>query len=615
MNRSGSECLRCLVIFMMLGVTACAKISTPSGGLRDRQPPIVMESNPPNGSKNFKSKKIEITFDEFVVLDNINDKFMVSPPMQKKPRVFIRGKNVNIEYDEALRDSTTYTLYFLDAIRDLNEGNILDNYKFVFSTGDVIDSLSVTGNVYNSLTLEVPEKSIVLLYKSPDDSAVIKKLPDYLSRVDPTGYFRIDNVREGKYRLYSLKDDDNSKNYNRLEESFAFMDSLISVTPENNFIPVIKDTVPKAIKKPVKTTAPVKGTTTAAKGTTAKIPEPPVLKGEFGLIQFAAQKKDHYLTKSAREPKYKLTYMLSLPPDSMKFEFSIPDISSDKYLIEQTRYRDTITVWLTDSVLYSQPLISTIVRYPFTDTLKVTGYKQDTIPMRFIAPRAPRVAKVVKPKLTLGNNITGGLKPGAKIVFTSQTPLLEPDTTKIRLYEIIEKARSNIAYQFNKDSTIAERYILDANLIQGKQYLFVADSAAFSDIYDYKTDSIGVRFSVREAESFSKLTLNITNCGGNCIIQLLNNTEKLVAEKYIKNDGKVEFPLLEKGQYRIRAIYDLDGDGKWTTGDFMKHRQPEPVSFYPEEINLPENFYANQDWNLKDRNLKDQKLRQKAKTR
>ncbi len=609
MNWSGSECIRSLLIILMLGATGCAKISTPSGGLRDRQPPVIVKSIPLNGSKNFSSKKIEVTFDEYVVLDNINDKFMVSPPMQKKPRVFIRGKSVNIEYDEALRDSTTYTLYFLDAIRDLNEGNILDNYKFVFSTGNVIDSLSVTGNVYNSVTLEIPEKSIVLLYKSQDDSAVIKKLPDYLSRVDPTGYFRIDNVKEGKYRLYSLKDDDNSKNYNRLEESFAFMDSLITVTPENNFIPVVKDTVsvPKVTKKPIKTPAP-------AKGTTAKIPELPVLKGEFQLIQFAAQKKDHYLTKSARDVKFKLTYILSLPPDSMKFEFSVPDISSDKYMIEQTRYRDTITVWITDSALYSQPLISTIVKYPFTDTLGITGYKQDTIPMRFITPRAPRVAKTVKPKLTLGNNITGGLKPGQKVVFTSQTPLLEPDTTKIRMYELIEKARSRIPYQFIKDSTLNERYTLEAKLTQGKQYLFVADSTAFSDIYNYKTDSIGIRFSVREAESFSKLTLNISNCGGTCIIQLLSDADKLITEKKIKNDGKVEFPLLEKGKYRVRAIYDLNGDGKWTTGDFIKHRQPEAASYYPGEIDLPENFYANQDWNLKIRNFKDQKLRQKVKT-
>ena len=140
---------------------------------------------------------MKLLFDEYVVLDNINEKFMVSPPMKKKPRVFIKGKSVNVEFDEKLKDSTTYTFYFQDAIKDLNEGNILQNYQFVFSTGPVIDSLSVTGNVYNAFNLEVPEKTQVLMYRELADSAVVKHLPDYISRVDQTGYFRIDNVRAG----------------------------------------------------------------------------------------------------------------------------------------------------------------------------------------------------------------------------------------------------------------------------------------------------------------------------------------------------------------------------------------------------------------------------------
>ena len=144
---------------LIILISACAKISSPSGGPRDRLPPVVVKSIPVNGAKNFKGKSIAITFDEYVVLDNINEKFMVSPPMKKKPRVFIKGKSVNVEFDEKLKDSTTYTFYFQDAIRDLNEGNILENYQFVFSTGPVIDSLSVTGNVYNAFNLEVPEKT------------------------------------------------------------------------------------------------------------------------------------------------------------------------------------------------------------------------------------------------------------------------------------------------------------------------------------------------------------------------------------------------------------------------------------------------------------------------
>ena len=157
---------RILIRYFLISLIAvisgsCAKISSPTGGLRDRIPPVVVKSVPLNGTKNFKGNQIEITFNEYVVLDNINDKFMVSPPMKKKPRVFIKAKSVMIEFDEKMKDSTTYTFYFQDAIKDLNEGNILQNFQFVVATGPVIDSLSLTGNIYNAFNLEIPEKTLV----------------------------------------------------------------------------------------------------------------------------------------------------------------------------------------------------------------------------------------------------------------------------------------------------------------------------------------------------------------------------------------------------------------------------------------------------------------------
>ena len=140
----------------------CAKISSPTGGPKDKEPPVIVKSEPLNGSKNFTGKKIVITFDEYITLDNINEKFMVSPPMKNKPVIMVRGKNVVITYDEELRDSTTYTFYFQDAVRDLNEGNPINNYQFVFSTGPIIDSLSVTGNIFKAFDLNPPEKTLAL---------------------------------------------------------------------------------------------------------------------------------------------------------------------------------------------------------------------------------------------------------------------------------------------------------------------------------------------------------------------------------------------------------------------------------------------------------------------
>lgn len=593
--------------FIISLAVACAKISTPTGGPTDKIPPVVLKSVPANSTKNFMGKEISITFDEYVILDNINEKFMVSPPVKKKPRVYIKGKNVNVQFEEKLKDSATYTLYFLDAIRDLNANNILDNYQFVFSTGPVIDSLSVTGNVFNSLTLESPEKTEVLLYRNHEDSAVIKKLPDYISRAVGNGYFRFDHVAAGQYRLFALKDDDNSKNYNRIEEQFAFFDSIITVTSTGNYMPPVKDTT--TVKKEIKPKEP-----NTSKTEVKKPLEPVLLTGQYNLLLFLATKKDHYLLKSSRNNKYMLNYILSLPPGDMKVDFLIPGTTDDKYFIEQSRQKDTLNIWLTDSILYTQSQISTILTYPFTDTLGVLGYKTDTIPMRFTVPPAPRKAKIKKTAFTFRTNFSDGfLKPGVSIVFRSETPFRHPDTSRIRFYEIIENKKNPVPYSFIKDTSNSLKYTLDAKFVMGKKYLFTADKGSFGNIYYEESDSLGTKFSVKDPESYSKIILTIQNCRGNSIIQLLNSAEKLIAETIINKDGKVEFPLLEKGMYRLRVIYDTNGDGLWTTGDFMLKRQPEAVSYFPKELDIDAAWTVEEVWNIRMPNEKDPKLKEKQK--
>ena len=602
-----------LIISLFSLIIACAKVSSPSGGPRDRKPPVALKSTPVYGALNFKGSNIAVTFDEYVVLDNIAEKFMVSPPVKKKPRVFIKGKNVEVEFYEQLKDSTTYTLYFQDAIKDLNEGNVLQNYQFVFSTGTVIDSLSVTGNAFNALNLNVPEKALAIMYRELADSAVKKHLPEYITRVNQDGYFRIDNVRPGNYRLYALKDVDNSKNYNLRDEEFAFLNSPILVSPEKNFIRLVKDTV-KAKNLLIKVPGKVPNSPVANKEV-IKAPEPPIQNGEYQLILFTARKKAHYFTGSSRSQKYLLTYTLSLPPDSMKFRFSIPGVNESSYFMDESRNRDTIKVWLTDNTLYTKPEISTIINYPFTDTLGRLGYKEDTIKMRFLTPRAPRVAKVQKPVFAVETNITAGLlKPGQMIILKSQTPFNKPDTSRMHLYELKDSTRLKVLYNLVKDSTNSCKYFFNATLIQGKKYFLLANPATFGNIYNEYSDSIGIKFSVRDPESYNKMTLNITNYVGDRIIQLLNSTEKIISEAQMKSDGKLVFPLLEPGAYRIRVIYDLNGNGKWDTGDFDSGLQPEPVSYYPQELEIKTGWDIEQPWDIGILNFKDPKLRDKMKT-
>ncbi|MFH0841597.1 MAG: Ig-like domain-containing domain [Bacteroidota bacterium] len=575
------------VIFFLaiILVSSCAKVSSPAGGPKDKTPPVVVKTTPVNGSKFYTGKKIEITFNEYVVLDKINEKFMVSPPMKNKPEVSIKGKGVLVEYEDELRDSTTYTFNFSDAVKDINEGNIYENLQFVFSTGPVVDSLSVTGNVLNALVLDAPDNALVLLYRDLSASAVKDSLPDYISRTDKNGYFRINNVREGRYRLYALRDNDNSRNFNLTDEEFAFMNEPVEVTPLKNYLPVKIDTV--KIAKPL-----------------AKKEDTTIMRGENKLIMFQHEKTINYLNSSSRNRPYLMTYTLALPPGDLPFDITVPGSREGSFFTERSIRNDTMTVWMTDTALYSAPLINTIITYPFTDTTGATLSLQDTIPMRFLSPRSART-KVIPPRYQVKSNIPGGnLRPGQKIIFESATPLRSPDTSKIMLYEIKGPEKIRIPYSFAKDSSNSCRVILNAQFDQGKNYQYIADSAAFGDIYGESTDSTGIRITVREEKSFGKLVLNIKGYEGTRVIQLLSKDEKPVRETIMEKDGKAEFPLLDKGTYRIRVIYDFNSDGKWSPGNFNFGIQPEPVSFYPQEIEIKEDWVVDQDWDISAKNVK-----------
>jgi len=153
--------LTILILFISAG---CAKQSTPTGGPRDEDPPVVVREEPPNGTTFFNGNSFEVTFDEFIVLDNVQQKLLVSPPLQEQPEIKIRRKTLHVEFEEELNEDMTYTFYFQDAIKDLNESNAYDNFQYVFSTGATLDSLSVTGNIYNAFDLNPGQEILVMLF-------------------------------------------------------------------------------------------------------------------------------------------------------------------------------------------------------------------------------------------------------------------------------------------------------------------------------------------------------------------------------------------------------------------------------------------------------------------
>ena len=212
---------------------SCAQIGSPTGGPRDETPPAVVECDPPNYSTRFDARKIQITFDEYIVLNNVNQELIVSPPMDEKPEVKLRKKSIIIEFEEALRTNTTYTFNFGNAIRDLHEGNVLQNYEYVFSTGDILDSMSVKGSLKYAEDLDVPGEPIsVMLYTDLRDSVPLTDIPLYVGRSDDSGIFSVNNLRPDVYKVFALKDGNNNLLFDLPTEEIAFLDTSLIVNAD-----------------------------------------------------------------------------------------------------------------------------------------------------------------------------------------------------------------------------------------------------------------------------------------------------------------------------------------------------------------------------------------------
>ena len=195
-----------LLLISVLFISRCARVGAPPGGPKDEDPPKVKKSTPENYSVNFDQKTIKVDFDEYVLLKELNQKLIVSPPLEDKPNVRLKGKSMIIEIEEELHDNTTYTFNFNDAIVDNNESNPIVNYQFVFSTGQVLDSLKYGGGIIDAFNLQIPEEVYILMYDDLSDSVIYKSRPLYVSKADEKGNFLIQNLKADTFQIYALKD-------------------------------------------------------------------------------------------------------------------------------------------------------------------------------------------------------------------------------------------------------------------------------------------------------------------------------------------------------------------------------------------------------------------------
>lgn len=607
-----------LAVIIIIAAGACAKQGSPSGGPRDTTPPEVVRSIPMNGTTNFSGKTITITFNEYVVLDKIQEKFMISPPVEKRPEISTRGKSVVISIDENLRDSTTYTLYFQDAVRDLNEGNILENYQFVFSTGAYIDSLMLDGRVYNAPDLEVPPRMMVMLHSNLSDTAPKTVIPDYISMTDQSGYFTVNNLRAGTYRIYALEDMNNNRKYEPADEMFAFRSDTVRVTLESN-LPFDADTLAHGtelhihdedihIHEPDTLFHRLQDTVITAP---AQVREP-----EHILYAFRAKQERYFLASTARREARQLEYFLSLPPDTLDFIFEAPGLSENEYFTEWSTGKDTLRIWLKDSTIYNAQIIETVITYPFSDKDSGLIYKTDTVPMRFIQPRAPRGGAAPAKALQIPSNVVrAGMPPGRDIIITPNAPIESVDFNLVSISPYNDTTGLLLPFTPLFDPSVPRKIVIEQKLDEGEEYVLQLLPGALVSIYGETNDTTSYRFRVRTMDSYGTFTANLSGYEGNVVVQLLDNREVVVMEERVVSPGSVVFRFVENGNYKLKVIYDADGNGVWTPGDFLRGLQPEKVSYYPDELDIKSNWDVSQDWDISVGNVKDEKLRAKPPQR
>jgi uncharacterized protein (DUF2141 family) len=450
------------VLLLTLFSPGCANIVPPLGGPRDSFPPVLIKASPGLNATRFDAKTITLQFDEYLQLDNLQQELIINPPSDKQPNIEARLRNIYIKIRDTLQPNTTYSFRFGNAIRDINEGNALKSFSYVFSTGDYIDSLILAGVVMNAETGMPDSTLVVMLHKSADDSAVAKEKPQFITRPNGKGRFVFENLPPGSFYLFALKDE-GMRRYSSNQTPFAFHGEQVNTAKTNDSILLRSFVAEKEVEK-----------------------KPGQAAG--GATGMPAKKKDE-------KPVLRITASASKTQDQdllspLTFTFSLPIKSFDSSLL---RFSDTNNVAIKN---YTLELDTSATKLVLTHAWKDDSYY-----------------KIIYPKNFASDSAGNGNARGDTILFSTKK---ESEYGAVRL-------------------TIS-----------------------------------GIDFAKKP------------------LLQWVQNDA--VVKSYALTGNKLNIPLLAPGEYKLRVLYDENGNGKWDTGNYWKKKQPEYVLAVDQKINIRPNW-------------------------
>lgn len=579
------------VVAAALLLAACASIGRPEGGPRDMTPPVMVSSTPAPGSVNVSNGRIDIVFDENITLDDPMNKIVVSPPQKKQAQISSNGRRVRITLRDTLRDSTTYTVDLADAVRDLNEGNILDGLAIDFSTGPSIDTLMISGIVFEGRTLEPAQGMIVGVYSTPVADTALTTLPmERITKTNALGRFTIRNLKPGSYRVFAINDLNHDFHWDRSED-IAFLDRDIS---------------------PSTMAIEVTDTFTDAAGNDSLVTRPATrfLPDDILLTWFNENYKPLYLVKHERPDARRLTLEMSTRNDSLPQLTLLNTVRAGARLdreavLQSSPGLDSLTYWLRDTTLIGSDTLKIAARYLHTDTLDNITFTTDTL--TFALRQAKKKKKRDEetdsvPKLEFVNIGISSRQPqdlNIPLLFETSAPTASIDSAGFRIEELVDSVWMPVAARIPSppDSLQPMRLLTEMTWKPKTKYRVTIDSLAVTDIYGNHNRPFVQEVSTHAIEDYAALFFNIGDLGPDSAIVELLSSDKPVRLEPVRN-GVATFEYVTPGAYYARLFIDRNHNGRWDTGSVADTLQPEDVFYFSKKLNLKKNWDVEQQWNI-----------------
>ena len=511
-----------------IGISSCASIQQPSGGPKDTAPPKTIKETPPNLTRRFASKRIQIQFNEFIKLSNEFTEISISPAIDKMPTFKARKSILDVTFDQTLDENTTYTINFGKAIVDVNESNILKNYTYVFSTGDKIDSLSISGNVKSSTSKDVLSEATVFLLPVKQDTIFGKKRANIFTTTDSSGNFNLKNLREDRYFLYALKEESVDRVYNNPNELIGFLTDTVKLTANINGLEL------QVFKQ-----------------------EPTIF-----VVNEKKIEPDGKILLGFNKPLLNPTVSIISPPDVVKN--STFEISSS---------RDSAFIWLPE-INFDSLRISVNDQGKPIDTIQVNRNKRDNY----------------NRSVNLSDNLVSGkVKSGSDLILTLSSPISSFDQSK---FELLQDSIKINGLQIKRDSLSLRKYKLIFRWRNERKYILKLAEGAFTDNYGNKSKSFTRNIELDSEENYGSIALEFTvpDTAKNYIIQWLNQEDKVLRTDLIRKNTILNYLKYPTSKYKVRVIYDENKNKIWDTGNVQKKRQPEKIWNYDKELALRPNW-------------------------